>query len=110
MTHTVIIVPSAEDDFQRQYDYIKQRSKRGADSWVNAFHRALKKLATRPMTFVLAPESANQEREIRQLLFKTRQGLTYRALFVICEDVVRIIHIRGAGQDIMSPDEIQLPD
>jgi plasmid stabilization system protein ParE len=107
MTYTVIIVPSAEYDFQRQYDYIKQRSKRGADAWANAFHRALKKLRKRPTTYALAPESENGDREIRQLLFKTRQGLTYRALSVVREDVVHIIHIRGAGQDIMRPDEIQ---
>lgn len=55
MTYTVIIVPSAESDFQRQYDYIKQRSKRGADSWANAFYRALKKLHTRPEMLALAP-------------------------------------------------------
>jgi plasmid stabilization system protein ParE len=107
MTYTVIIVPSAESDFQRQYDYIKERSKRNADSWANAFHRALKKLHTQPATYAIAPECENDERDIRQLLFKTRQGLTYRALFVIREDLVRIIHIRGAGQDIINPNEIQ---
>lgn len=68
MTYSVIILPRAQRDFQRLYDYI------------------------------------------RQLLFKTSQGLTYRALFVIRDDQVLLIHLRGPGQDIMDPQEVRLPD
>ncbi|MEX0819910.1 MAG: type II toxin-antitoxin system RelE/ParE family toxin [Pirellulaceae bacterium] len=110
MNYSVIILPRAEFDFQRLYDYIKKRSKRGADSWVNTFHRSLKRLHKQPDALELAPESEDHAEDIRQLLFKTGQGLIYRALFVIRDDIVFIIHIRGPGQDVISPDDLRLPD
>ena len=110
MKYSVIVLPRAEFDFQRLYDYIKKRSKRGSDSWANAFYRALKKLHMQPEAMGLAPESEDHAEDIRQLPFKTRQGMTYRALFVIRGDLVFVIHLRGPGQDTMSPDEIQPPD
>jgi plasmid stabilization system protein ParE len=110
MKYKVIILPRAEFDFQMCYDFIKKRSKAGADSWANAFHRALKRLHEQPEASGVAPESEGHDEDIRQLLFKTRQGLTYRALFVIRGNQVLIIHVRGPGQDAMSPDELRLPD
>lgn len=80
MKYTVIILPRAEFDFQRCYDFTKKRSKPGADSWANAFHRALKRLHEQPEALGLAPESEDHDEHIRQLPFKTRQGLTYRTL------------------------------
>jgi hypothetical protein len=74
MKHSVIILPRAEFGFQRLYDYITKRSKQGADSWANAFYRALKMLPTQPEALRLAPESKNHNEDIRQLTFKTRQG------------------------------------
>jgi len=110
MSYSVIILPRADRDFQQIYEYNRQSSKKGADAWANAFYRALKRLHSQPTALALAPESENYQEDIRQLLFKTRQGLTYRALFVTRGDRVLIIHLRGPGQDTMSREEIQLPE
>lgn len=58
----------------------------------------------------LAPESENHRDEIRQRIFKTRRGLPYRILFVVRGDVIYLLHVRGPGQDIMAPDEMQRLD
>ena len=110
MIYTIILMPSAEKGFQNQYNYIAERSESGAVAWSDAFFDALLKLETRPQHCTLAPESVDHEEEIRQLLFKTRKGRTYRALFVIRGDTVLILHIRGPRQNLMRSDEIELPD
>lgn len=106
MTFTVITLPQAEREFEEQYSYIAERSEAGAASWANAFYAALKQLELRPLATTLAPESANHPEDIRQMLFKTRRGRTYRVLFVVRDDRVLVLHIRGSGQDIMRSDEI----
>lgn len=44
-------------------------------------------------------------REIRQLLFRTRKGRTYRALFDIQGKTVRVLRIRGPGQQLLAPED-----
>ena len=34
----------------------------------------------------------------------------YRALFIIRDDVVHVIHLRGPGQDLMRSVDVQLPE
>ncbi len=112
MTYTVVILPRAEHDFQTLHDYIKERSPQGAASWANAFYKALKRLEQSPLTCGLAPESATSGRDVYQLIFRTRKGNPYRALFTIQDERVFIRHIRGYGQDIVDDldlDDIELP-
>jgi hypothetical protein len=67
-------------------------------------------LRERPSSFGQAPESSRHEIDIYQVLFKTRRGRTYRALFSIVADTVYIMHVRGPGQDVISPNEIIVPE
>ena len=103
MNYTVFVLPRAEQDFEEIHSYIRARSAQGAASWANAFYAALKKLETNPNTYGLAPESGEHEFDLRQLIFKTRRGNAYRALFTVEHDKVFIRHIRGTGQDLISP-------
>ncbi len=50
------------------------------------------------------------EESIRNVLFKTRRGRTYQMLFVIRGAAVHVVSIRGAGQQPIRPDEIELPE
>ena len=59
--------------------------------------------------FSVAPESTYYDYEIRHAFFKTRRGLTYRTLFVIANDSVHIIYVRGPGQDLVPPEDLKLP-
>ena len=57
----------------------------------------------------IAPEAAGASEEVRQLTFKTRKGLWYRLLFIVRDDKVFVLHVRGPGQDLMAQTEIQFP-
>jgi plasmid stabilization system protein ParE len=109
MTYRIILQPSAESDVDQIVGYLSERSPQGAVAWCKAWDTLLAELRQRAEGFGLAPESSQYDEEIRQALFKTRRGRTYRALFVIVYDTVHVIHIRGPGQNLVMPDELQLP-
>jgi hypothetical protein len=51
-----------------------------------------------PYVAALAPENEFVAREIRHIVFRTRHGRPYRALFTIVGNEVRILRVRGPGQ------------
>lgn len=110
MKYSIVILPRAEHDFQALYDYIKKRSPRGANAWANAFYKALKTLEHDPLRFPAAPESAESDREVFQLIFKTRSGNPHRTLFTVLDDTVYIRTTRGYGQDYANLDDLDLPE
>jgi plasmid stabilization system protein ParE len=109
MTYNIILQPIAQSDIDRIIGYLAERSPQGAVAWCKAWDNLLAELRDRAESFALAPESSYHEDEIRQALFKTRRGRTYRALFVVVYDTVHVIHVRGPGQDLVPPDQLQLP-
>ncbi len=106
MTYRVQTLPRAELDAQQIYEWIKEQSPDGARRWWLAFLDACDKLKRQPLSFALAPEFELSDREIRQILFKTRRGRYYRALYVVVEDEVRVVRVRGPGQPDLLPDEL----
>lgn len=109
MSLQVIIQPRAERDIQSQYDYLSQRSSLGAQNWLKSLEKALKSLELRAPSCGIAAESIHYSETIREILFRTRMGNMYRALFLIRENVVHVLHVRGSGQDQLSSSELQLP-
>ena len=110
MKHIVVILPRAQHDFHVLHDFIKQRSKQGSATWTNAFYRALKRLEDNPFSCQLAPESGASQFEVYQLLFRTRKGKPYRALFSVRGEHVFIRHLRGPGQAFLDNiDDLELP-
>ncbi len=58
----------------------------------------------------MAPENEHAEREVRQVLFKTRKGSVYRALYTVDGEHVYVLRVRGRGQAPVNPDELgQVP-
>ena len=92
------------------YRWIAERSPEGAIHWKAALERAVDRIADSAGTFALAAESDAFPEPVREISFKTRKGRKYRALFVIRDDVATIISVRGAGQDLINPDDVPLPD
>jgi plasmid stabilization system protein ParE len=109
MTYRLKITRRAKRDRDACFDYILARSPQGAFRWLDAFEDAAAAVLTHPH-YGVAPESEDQEETIRQKLFGTPHGRTYRLLYVVRDDVIYVIHVRGAGQDVMAADEIELPD
>ena len=109
MKFSVVILRQAEQDFQSIYQYVSERSKRGAGRWVETFSDALARLETDAMSYGLAPESSGRKLSVRQMLFKTRSGNPYRVLYSILDETVYIRTIRGLGQEFAELDDIELP-
>jgi plasmid stabilization system protein ParE len=107
MSYRVRILPRAERDAQQIFNWIAERSPDGAVRWWDAFDTAVEKLAARPLGYGLAPEDELTDHKLQQFLFKTRRGRTYRGVFVVVDDEVRILRIRGPGQPPMEADELE---
>ncbi len=95
------VLPRAQADIESIIRYIAERSPQGALAWQERWDEALVELRKSPLASALAPESANYGSEIRQLLFKTRRGRTYRVLFTVVGRGVFILTVRGPGQDLL---------
>ncbi len=107
MTYRVEPTAQAEADIDRIFDWIFERSPEGARRWYEAFCKSAARLESNPLSCGIAPESDDFPEEVRQMLFRTRHGRTYRALFVIRGDVAHILCVRGPGERPVKPEDVQ---
>jgi len=108
MTLRLTVFPRAEHDAEMIFDWIAERSLRGANHWFAVLQVAVRKVAENPAIYALAREDDLVNCNLRQFLFKTRQGNVYRGLFTIVDDEIRILRIRGPGQPPLTPGEIDV--
>lgn len=108
MSFRVVILRPAQQDYHTIEMYISARSRQGGKSWAKAFDKALASLRKNPLKEPLAPENDEFPEEIRNIRFRTRKGRTYRAIFLVEGGEVRVLRIRGAGQDILGADDIEI--
>ena len=101
------ILPRAERDAQHIFQWIEERSPEGARRWWFAFENAVQKLTSNLQAYALAPEDAVTDYELRQFLFKTRRGRTYRGVFTIIGNELRVLRLRGPGQASLESDELE---
>lgn len=98
MSHTLVIQARAKRDIHRIVTWIRKRSATGSQRWVNSLAKATNSILDNPSGLPLASELPLQELRVREKLFKTRAGLTYRILFLIDGDIVYVVRVRGPGQ------------
>ena len=106
MTFRVHILRRAERDAQQIFNWIAERSPDGAVRWWNAFESAVANLPENPTGHSFAPEDELTDYELRQFHFKTRAGRTYRGVFVVIGDEIKVLRVRGPGQPSLKPDEL----
>jgi plasmid stabilization system protein ParE len=106
MTFRVVLLNSARRDVEHIYDWIAGRSQVGAGRWYAAFLDAANGLIESHQSCSVAAEGEVIGREIRQRFFRTRRGRVYRILFLVVEDEVRILRVRGPGQQPVGRDDI----
>lgn len=106
-SYRITVLEPAARDVQTQFNYIHQRSPAGAESWYEAYLAALERVKLDPLRLSLAPENDHVEEVIRQVFFRTRRGNPYRVLYTIVDDEVRVLRVRGLGQDVMGRDELE---
>ena len=106
MTFRVVVLRRAEAEVGAIALWLADRSPEGALRWLDAFDAAKDTLATNPFGGEVAPESEYVDVEVRHILLKTRRGNRYRALYVVEENDIRILHVRGPGLPLIPPDEM----
>jgi len=98
MSRTLRIIQRARADVDDIFNWLVRRSIQGAIAWYFAFNRASNQILLSPETFAPAPESLPLRRELRQALFKTRRGRSYRIVFEVFETEIIVLRVRGPGQ------------
>lgn len=106
----VLLTAAAEHDLDNILFWLSQRSPKGAETWYRRWLEAARFLRDSATGCSLAPESHQHSEEIRQFIFKTRHGRPYRAVFIVRDDKVLVLHIRVAGQDLIRPEDMRLPE
>src|SRR5207237_6061038 len=106
MSRTIRIVERARADVDSIFTWLAPRSVRGAISWYLAFRRAIDRIGDAPESFPEAAESHRLGRQLRQALFKTRRGRTYRIVFEVSATEVMILRLRGPGQAPLRPRDL----
>ena len=106
MAFKVVLLRRAQADVDAIYKWIMKRSSSGAVSWYNAFLDAAAAIERNPESCAAAPEGKRLHLNLRQRLFKTARGRSYRILFVIANKQVRVLRVRGPGQPSLTRRDI----
>jgi plasmid stabilization system protein ParE len=103
----VRILRLARNDVDSILTWISKQSPLGAKRWYEAFQRTANSLSTEPYSHALAPEASMVTEPVRQTFFKTKSGRLYRLVFLIVDQQVRILRVRGPGQELLQADELE---
>lgn len=106
MTYEVSALRRAQADVRLILDWLAERSPKGARAWLDAFDSMVARLETEADSFGPAAENEGFEFDVRQALFKTPRGRSYRALFFIEGREVFILRVRGPGQAPVEPNDL----
>ena len=98
MTYVVAILRRANADLQKTYVWLHRRSPTGADRWFEEFETAIGRLAIDAASHPLAFEAARLGVDARECFFKTKWGKRYRIVYIIAGNQVRVLRVRGPGQ------------
>jgi len=104
MNYDIVLTDRAARDLDEAYRWYAERAPETAARWYNGFLSALDSLATNPQRCSLAAESRKFPTELRQLHYGRRRS--YRALFVIREQTVVVLHIRHTARRDVTPEEL----
>ncbi len=107
MSFHVHLTDSASADLRAILGWIAERSPAGSEAWYRRWLEVLDSLKERTDSYGLAPESEDHTEQIRQVIFRTKRGRPYRALFVLRDKEVFVLHVRGPGQRLLRPDELE---
>ncbi len=106
MTCQVVVLRRAERELDAAADWIAEYSPEAAARWFSSFVDVLLSLENNPQRCGFAPKNDASSYELRQLIYRPRQGRTFRAIFTIKGNQVRVLRIRGAGQDLLAAEDL----
>lgn len=100
MRYSVRFTAAAEADLEEAHSWIAADSPAAAVRWFFGIRAAAMGLAALPRRCALAAESRAFGREVRQLVYGS-----YRVLYEIDADVVRILHVRHGARRRLGEEE-----
>jgi plasmid stabilization system protein ParE len=106
MSYRVELTDRAYRDLDRLMNWLAERSPGAEERLLARFQKALIRLESNPFTCGFAFENSEFPDELRHLLFETRKGRVYRALFVVRDDVVKVLTIRAPDEKPIRPDDL----
>ncbi len=111
MTYRVILQPGAEREIRDQARWIVGRSKSPAAAlrWVRSIRARIDTLRSAPLRCPVDPDSDAYGEEVRVLLFGGRDR-KFRILFLVRDDVVRVISVRHAARRSLAEEEAEGAD
>jgi plasmid stabilization system protein ParE len=109
MKFKVVALRRADVDVRHITRWLLQKSPSGALSWLRAYDRLISQLQENAGSYPAALENSDSSVALKEALFRTRRGKTYRAIFAIAGDEVRILRVRGPGQPPLQDDEVLGP-
>jgi len=107
MSFTVHELPKAKADKRSIVEWIHERSPAGAAAWLDAYDSAVEQLKKRANSYGEAHENFDLLLDARQILFKTRRGRVYRALFIVETKDVYVLRVRGPGQALVDDSDLK---
>lgn len=97
-SYQVVFAPSAADDLDEIVNWLSLEAPEKVLEWVGAIKTHIHTLSTLPERCPYAPENGLWgEEELRQLLFQNYPS-TYRIIFTVTENSVRILNIRHSAR------------
>lgn len=100
----------AQSDVEAILAWLVERSPQGAARWFEKYLEMLQLLPERAINCPQAPEATVVGRDLRQTLFKTRRGNTYRSVFLLEAEFIQLLAVRGSGQDLATSAELGLDE
>ena len=104
MKYDVVLLSRAIGEFDEIVEWLARRSSTGLATWLAAFEKAVATLELAPLSCALAPENQEFVDELRQILFRTPRGRNYRLVFTVVDQQVRVLGVRGPGQQSLGPE------
>jgi plasmid stabilization system protein ParE len=95
----VIAEREAERNIAAIYNWIAAQSVEGAVRRHRLLEKTIESIAVDPQRFAIAPESRQFEENVLNATFRMRSRRVYRLLFTIEGENVRLLFVRGPGQD-----------
>lgn len=106
MSFRVLFTPEASRNLTSILSWLSEQSPQGVSRWYDEFWRTIRRLESNPEQFGSADEAQGLGLDIRQALFHTRRGRTYRLVVRVRSNTVQVIAVRCPGQAPLAPDAL----
>ena len=106
MKYVVRISRRAWQDADAIFAWLAGHSAPDAARWFDAMLAAAQELTENPYSYGVIPEPVSDRHTVRQRLFKTPRGRSYRLIFTVIDQRVFVLRIRGPGQPLLSQEEL----